>query len=271
MVSPKIASCSTAHRNRRILPEPPFRFDAAAETVLLSSTTAVLGGGLMAKAAGVQPGSAPLWDSAARAKAGAASAGVCASRAQAGSTPASREEAARIIAENDVAAFSRLRGVPGYQLEPVPWAKAVVLAREGTEAALGQLGRSPAALVVYHRFKLEVLCGPACLGFVHIARVCLVCCWLDHRLAALVPDHRLYRSVLPLCYPGGLQSALLPLAASAGGIQPRQAGGTLRPCWPRGLHGGREPQASMPFAESFVQKKFAWVDICVQLQQCPLV
>ena len=113
----------------------------------------------MTEVAGVQPGSAPLWDSAPRAKAGSASAEISASRAQAGSAPASREEAARIIAENDVAAFPRLRGVPGYQLEPVPWAKAVVLAKEGTEAALGQLGRSPAALVVYHRFKLEVGCG----------------------------------------------------------------------------------------------------------------
>ena len=95
----------------------------------------------MTEIAGVQPGSAPLWGSAPRAKAGSVPAEAPASRAQAGSAPASREEAARIIAENDVAAFPRLRGVPGYQLEPVPWAKAVVLAREGTEAALGQLGR----------------------------------------------------------------------------------------------------------------------------------
>ncbi|KAK9836003.1 hypothetical protein WJX81_005227 [Elliptochloris bilobata] len=79
-----------------------------------------------------------------------------ANSAEAGTTPASREEAAHIIAENDVAAFPRLRGVPGHQLEPVPWARVVVLAREATEAALGQLGRSPAALVVYHRFKLQV-------------------------------------------------------------------------------------------------------------------
>ena len=120
----------------------------------------------MTEVAGVQPGSAPLWGSAPGPKAGSASAEVPASRAQASNAPASREEAARIIAENDVAAFPRLRGVPGYQLEPVPWAKAVVLARKGTEAALGQLGRSPAALVVYHRFKMEVHCGPARLGFV---------------------------------------------------------------------------------------------------------
>lgn len=118
----------------------------------------------MTEVAGVQPGTAPLWDSAPRARAGNSPAELSASRAQGGSAPASREEAARILAENDVAAFPRLRGVPGYQLEPVPWAKAVVLAREGTEAALGQLGRSPAALVVYHCFKMEVCCGPARLG-----------------------------------------------------------------------------------------------------------
>ena len=123
----------------------------------------------MTEVAGVQPGSATLWDSAPRAKAGSAPAELSATRMQAGNAPASREEAARIIAENDVAAFPRLRGVPGYQLEPVPWAKAVVLAREGTEAALGQLGRSPAALVVYHRFKMEVCCGPARLGLVGVA------------------------------------------------------------------------------------------------------
>ena len=73
-----------------------------------------------------------------------------------GGAPASREEAARIIAANDEASFWRLRGVPGYQLDPVPWARVVRLVAEGTEAAFGQLGRSPAALVRYHRFKLSV-------------------------------------------------------------------------------------------------------------------
>jgi len=73
-----------------------------------------------------------------------------------GGAPASREEAARIIAANDEASFWRLRGVPGYQLDPVPWARVVRLVAEGTEAAFGQLGRSPAAVVRYHRFKLSV-------------------------------------------------------------------------------------------------------------------
>ena len=153
----------------------------------------------MTEVAGVQPGSAPLWDSAPRAKAGSASAEISASRAQAGSAPASREEAARIIAENDGAAFPRLRGVPGYQLEPVPWAKAVVLAKEGTEAALGQLGRSPAALVVYHRFKMEVGCGRAGLGLVGLLWLCLPALLLDNRPAALLVGPRSHLGSQGIC------------------------------------------------------------------------
>jgi hypothetical protein len=106
-----------------------------------------------------------------------------------GGAPASREEAARIIAANDETSFWRLRGVPGYQLDPVPWARVVRLVAEGTEAAFGQLGRSPAALVVYHRFKLEArprAAGPA--GPMPGAWPCLAClAWGAGRAAHLPP------------------------------------------------------------------------------------
>ena len=119
-----------------------------------------------------------------------AACGGCAKPGKLGEAPANQGEAKRIIAENDVAAFERLRGVPGHQLDPVPWARVVELVKENTEAAYGHLGRSPAALVVYHHFKLKV-CS------VNHGTASAECEQLEHSLGStLCPTSPIPRSTL---------------------------------------------------------------------------
>ncbi|CAL5224508.1 g7205 [Coccomyxa viridis] len=67
--------------------------------------------------------------------------------------PLSADEVARIILGNRTDEFERLRGVPGFQLEPVPWDTVKHLVAENTTESLGKLGRSPAGQVIYWRFK----------------------------------------------------------------------------------------------------------------------
>ena len=70
--------------------------------------------------------------------------------------PLSADEVARIILGNRTDEFERLRGVPGFQLEPVPWDTVKHLVAENTAESLGKLGRSPAGQVIYWRFKTKV-------------------------------------------------------------------------------------------------------------------
>ena len=72
--------------------------------------------------------------------------------------PITPDEVARIILGNRTDEFERLRGVPGFQLEPVPWDIVKQLVAENTTESLGKLGRSPAGQVIYWRFKSKV--GP---------------------------------------------------------------------------------------------------------------
>lgn len=68
----------------------------------------------------------------------------------------SQTEVDRIIAQNSVAEFDKLEGVPGYCLETTSWKDACRLVRIGTFEALGQLGRHPSHIVVYRQFKAKV-------------------------------------------------------------------------------------------------------------------
>jgi hypothetical protein len=52
--------------------------------------------------------------------------------------------------------FERLRAIPGYRLDPVPWEQVISLVTENTTESLGQLGRAPSGSVVYFRFKEKV-------------------------------------------------------------------------------------------------------------------
>ena len=70
--------------------------------------------------------------------------------------PLNADEVARIILGNKTEEFERLRGVPGFQLEPVPWDTVKQLVAENTTDSLGKLGRSPAGQVIYWRFKTKV-------------------------------------------------------------------------------------------------------------------
>ena len=70
--------------------------------------------------------------------------------------PIRPDEVARIILGNETSEFERLRGVPGFQLDPVPWESVKRLVAENTTESLGKLGRSPAGQVVYWRFKGQV-------------------------------------------------------------------------------------------------------------------
>ncbi len=73
-----------------------------------------------------------------------------------GPPPITGDEIARIIRGNLVHEFERLRGVPGFQLDPVPWETTRQLVEENTTESLGKLGRSPAGSVVYWKFKGHV-------------------------------------------------------------------------------------------------------------------
>lgn len=70
--------------------------------------------------------------------------------------PITPDEVARIILGNVSDEFERLRGVPGFQLEPVPWKAVKHLVAENTTDSLGKLGRSPAGQVIYWSFKIKV-------------------------------------------------------------------------------------------------------------------
>jgi hypothetical protein len=52
--------------------------------------------------------------------------------------------------------FERLRPVPGFQLDPVPWEDVKRLVAENTATSLGKLGRAPSGSVLYWRFKDRV-------------------------------------------------------------------------------------------------------------------
>lgn len=84
--------------------------------------------------------------------------------------PMTPDEVARIILGNKTEEFERLRGVPGFQLKPVPWHTVRHLVAENTTESLGNLGRSPAGQVVYWNFKSKVrvrvvACEASCSGF----------------------------------------------------------------------------------------------------------
>ncbi|KAK9800806.1 hypothetical protein WJX73_008400 [Symbiochloris irregularis] len=69
-----------------------------------------------------------------------------------------RSEVDRIIDANSVSEFYKLTGVPGYSAsQPMTWDIASGLVKEHTFESLGQLGRDPADLVVYRRFKAQTL------------------------------------------------------------------------------------------------------------------
>ena len=62
----------------------------------------------------------------------------------------------RIISENSVDEFPKLRGAPGYCLETMPWNQIVELISENTTQSLGTLGRHPSGVVTYRRFRQQV-------------------------------------------------------------------------------------------------------------------
>lgn len=70
--------------------------------------------------------------------------------------PITGDEIARILRGNLVHEFERLRGVPGFQLDPVPWETTRKLVEENTAESLGKLGRSPGGSVIYWKFKGKV-------------------------------------------------------------------------------------------------------------------
>lgn len=74
-----------------------------------------------------------------------------------GPPPITGDEIARIIRDNLVDEFERLRGVPGIQVDPVPWDAVTKLVEENSTESLGKLGRSPAGMVVYWKFKEKVI------------------------------------------------------------------------------------------------------------------
>jgi hypothetical protein len=74
--------------------------------------------------------------------------------------PITGDEIARILRGNLVHEFERLRGVPGFQLDPVPWETTRKLVEENTAESLGKLGRSPGGSVVYWKFKGKVSSFP---------------------------------------------------------------------------------------------------------------
>jgi hypothetical protein len=55
--------------------------------------------------------------------------------------------------------YWKLRGVPGYCLEPMSWDSATALINEGTFESLGKLGRSPEDVAVYWDFRSKVSGG----------------------------------------------------------------------------------------------------------------
>ena len=65
-------------------------------------------------------------------------------------------EVTRIIGGAVAAEYWRLANTPGYCPTPLAWAAAAGLVRDGSEAALGRLGRDPAGVAVYWAFKREV-------------------------------------------------------------------------------------------------------------------
>ena len=106
--------------------------------------------------------------------------------------PITPDEVARIILGNITDQFERLRGVPGFQLDPVPWKTVKHLVAENTTDSLGKLGRSPAGQVIYWKFKTKVglymlaIEAPG-MGFPHCAKT--------PQSAVLNPLER--RSVIP--------------------------------------------------------------------------
>lgn len=61
-----------------------------------------------------------------------------------------------ILNNNLVDQFSLLRGVPGICLDPLPWDKINDLVAIDTVQSLGTLGRHPAGIVEYRKFRKQV-------------------------------------------------------------------------------------------------------------------
>ena len=61
-----------------------------------------------------------------------------------------------ILNNNLVDQFHLLRGVPGICLDPVPWEKIKELVTRSTVQSLGTLGRHPAGIVEYRKFRRQV-------------------------------------------------------------------------------------------------------------------
>ncbi len=65
-------------------------------------------------------------------------------------------EVDRIITGSLASEYWRLAGTPGYCPTPLAWCDAAALVADGSEAALGRLGRDPAGVAVYWGFKRQV-------------------------------------------------------------------------------------------------------------------
>lgn len=73
-------------------------------------------------------------------------------------------EVNRILDNELVEEYCRLRHTPGFCLEAMPWAKIKQLVEENTEASLGNLGRHPSDIVVYRAFRTKLLSDFASVG-----------------------------------------------------------------------------------------------------------
>ena len=61
-----------------------------------------------------------------------------------------------IIDSGDVDQYPTLDGTPGFCLAPMSWATAVAAVADGSTEALGTMGRDPAGVRVYWKWKEEV-------------------------------------------------------------------------------------------------------------------
>ena len=61
-----------------------------------------------------------------------------------------------ILNNNLVDQFHLLRGVPGICLDPVPWGRVKEIVATNTVQSLGILGRHPAGIVEYRKFRKQV-------------------------------------------------------------------------------------------------------------------
>ena len=65
------------------------------------------------------------------------------------------EDVARLVHGKQTAEYGRLRGYPGFCLDPMPWAEAAACVEDGGVAALGRMGRDPAGVATYWAWKKQ--------------------------------------------------------------------------------------------------------------------